>query len=180
MWAHETRDKPFAACVFQLSNPAQGKENKAAAVPTFSNPHVRTEKFVQDSWDLRTVLGRGAFSEVRLGIEVETGERRAIKVINTTKFAAFQRGQDSRLSLRSEAETLSSIDHPGIVRVFEWFEAGDKLYLIIEFIPGGDLLGFLMDHGHLAEDVAQRFFPTVAECGELLTCQRRCAQRFEA
>lgn len=35
---------------------------------------------------------------------------------------------------------LQGLDHPGIVKCFEWFQTEKQLYLIMELVEGGDLL----------------------------------------
>ena len=67
-----------------------------------------TEQEVRASWDMRKVLGKGTFSEVRLGVNVKTGETAAIKVVDRSAFEKFQALRNSRLSLLHEAQLLVS------------------------------------------------------------------------
>lgn len=41
--------------------------------------------------------------------------------------------------LRNEVRILRSLDHPGILRVYEWAEDGRHLYMVMEHLAGGDL-----------------------------------------
>ena len=102
--------------------------------------HHVTEQWVRSNWDTRTVLGSGNFSEVRLGIHVQRGEQRAVKIIDKKKFIQFQSKRNSHLTLRSEADVLLKLNHSGILRFYEWFETEMHLYLVTEFLQGGDLL----------------------------------------
>jgi len=127
-----------------------------------------TEEWVNDRWDMRTVLGSGNFSEVRLGVHVQTGDQRAVKIINKKAFRQFQKKRDSRLSLKSEAETLIGLCHDGIVRVYEWFETEMHLYLVMELLSDGDLLACIMDHGCFTEPQARRLFRQLCDAVQYL------------
>jgi len=126
------------------------------------NVHQVTEEWVNNHWDMRTVLGGGNFSEVRLGVRVTGGEKCAVKVIHKNKFFQFQTKRESRLSLQSEAEVLMSLHHPGIVRFREWFETDAHLYLAMELLQG-DLLQCILEDGSFPEVQARRHFQEV--CG---------------
>jgi len=181
---------PFAAYIFQIAGkphvdnslrlPIPKRVEPMGAVPTPQVPSTRTtvtEAWVQENWDLRTVLGSGGFSEVRLGVRVkestpsevdQDGVRRgastfAVKVIDKTKFTAFQRGRKSALTLQSEARMLMDLNHPGIVQYHEWFETETRLFIIMELLGGGDLLDAIMQHGCFDEDAARRLFREVCE-----------------
>eukprot|EP00930_Biecheleria_cincta_P083805 TRINITY_DN73315_c0_g1_i1.p1 TRINITY_DN73315_c0_g1~~TRINITY_DN73315_c0_g1_i1.p1 ORF type:complete len:274 (+),score=41.16 TRINITY_DN73315_c0_g1_i1:113-934(+) len=58
--------------------------------------HLRTDREVQDTWDMRTEIGRGNFSEVRLGVQVCDGAKRAIKIVDRHAFQLpVQEGQQA-------------------------------------------------------------------------------------
>jgi serine/threonine protein kinase len=125
--------------------------------------HYVTEQWVRDNWDTRTVLGRGNFSEVSLGVHVQRGDKRAVKIIDKKKFVAFQNRRESHLSLSSEADVLVSLNHSGIVGFIEWFETDTHLYLIMELLEGGDLLQCILEHGCFTEATARRVFRELCE-----------------
>lgn len=185
----DTKQQPFAVYIFRLaehsSDPSKDPRAAATAASVAKPPgpplaasmppasassapgedkrHHVTEQWVQEHWDMRTLLGSGNFSEVRLGVSVEKGEKHAVKVIDKKKFLNFQNKRESHLSLRSEAEVLTSIDHPGIVRFMEWFETEEKLFLVMELLQGGDLLQFILENGCFREDAARRLFGQICK-----------------
>jgi hypothetical protein len=185
----DTKNEPFAVFIFRLAehssdptkDPEAADSAAAASAPTKKKPaapvapavassatgdgakcHV-TEQWVQEHWDMRTILGSGNFSEVRLGVNVERGEKFAVKVIDKKKFLNFQNKRESHLSLRSEAEVLTSLDHPGIVKFYEWFQTDSQLFLAMELLQGGDLLQYILEHGCFREDVARRLFGDICK-----------------
>merc|ERR1719163_1789705 len=49
--------------------------------------------------------------------------------------------------MKMEIEVLKKLDHPHIVKIFEYAEEGDTLYLIMEMLPGGDMIQLLEKKG---------------------------------
>jgi serine/threonine protein kinase len=43
------------------------------------------------------------------------------------------------LALQSEVDILSELDHPNVVKLFEIFDEGDCLYLVLELMTGGEV-----------------------------------------
>lgn len=123
-----------------------------------------SEQWVGDHWDMRTLLGSGNFSEVRLGVQVKKpgSEKCAVKVIDKKRFVQFQSKRESQLSLQSEAAILMRMDNPGIIRFFDWFETEEKLFIAMEFLSGGDLLQYILENGCFTENVARRLFKQIA------------------
>jgi serine/threonine protein kinase len=151
---------------------SNAKESREAASSTSSTDvqlagrgksHYVTEQWVRDHWDTRTELGRGNFSTVCLGVHVQGGDKRAVKIIDKKKFLAFQNKRESHLSLSSEADVLVSLSHAGIVGFIEWFETDTHLYLIMELLEGGDLLQCILEHGCFTEATARRVFRELCE-----------------
>lgn len=56
--------------------------------------------------------------------------------------------------VRSERNLLAEVDSRCIVQLFYSFQDSDFLYLIMEYLPGGDIMTLLMREDILAEDVA--------------------------
>lgn len=131
--------------------------------PTSSGSHFKTEQWVRENWDCRTVLGSGNFSQVRLGVDVRRGDKRAVKVMEKAKFDQFKTKRESHLSLSSEADVLKELDHHGLIKFYQWFETETHLYLITELMEGGDLLQNILAHGCLTEEQSQRLFVTLCE-----------------
>jgi serine/threonine protein kinase len=121
------------------------------------------EQWVRDHWDTRTVLGSGNFSEVRLGVNVQSGDKRAVKIIDKKKFVQFQNKRESHLCLNSEADVMLGLNHTGIVRFENWFETETSLYLVMELLEGGDLLQCILEHGCFTEAEARRLFRELCE-----------------
>eukprot|EP00929_Paragymnodinium_shiwhaense_P069861 TRINITY_DN35290_c0_g1_i1.p1 TRINITY_DN35290_c0_g1~~TRINITY_DN35290_c0_g1_i1.p1 ORF type:complete len:545 (+),score=132.96 TRINITY_DN35290_c0_g1_i1:162-1796(+) len=173
-------DKPFAAYLFRIdsipvalrsrtslgSTPARKSYASDTSMPPPSSSHEsrtwRTTREVEAEWDLRKALGQGNFSEVKLGTHIN-GDRRAVKVIDKSKFKTFQSKRQSTLALTDEAEVLIKLSHPAIVRCFEWFQTEEKLYVVLELCLGGELLSCIMKDGHFPELQAKRLYRMICE-----------------
>ena len=90
--------------------------------------------------DVKTI-GRGAFGVVKLVRERETGTLLAMKCLN--KAEMIKKRQEGHV--RAERDLLAAAtDSPSIVRLFHSFQDKDNLYLVMEYMSGGDLLNLLM------------------------------------
>ncbi|KAJ9097700.1 hypothetical protein QFC21_004737 [Naganishia friedmannii] len=96
---------------------------------------------VFEAYQFRETLGTGTFAEVKKAIEVETGVVRAIKCITKHKFA---NNPKTMQLFQREVSILESLDHENICRLIEVWDDPQQLYLVLEFIDGGDLLDYIM------------------------------------
>ncbi|KAG6400296.1 hypothetical protein SASPL_137122 [Salvia splendens] len=106
-----------------------------------------------DDFEQLTIIGKGAFGEVRLCRAKGTGEIYAMKKLK--KSDMLSRGQVEHV--RSERNLMVEVDSRCIVKLFYSFQDSDFLYLIMEYLPGGDIMTLLMREDTLSEDIA-RFY----------------------
>lgn len=81
------------------------------------------------------MLGKGSFGEVVLCRDKVTGQECAVKVISK---ASIKKGS-STSSLLREIELLKELDHPNIMKLYEFFEDTGYYYLVGEVYTGGEL-----------------------------------------
>lgn len=98
-------------------------------------------------------LGSGAFAEVWLCTHKQTQETRAVKILH--KSGISEEDIRSR-AVFSEVEILKSLDHPNILKVFEYFEDDSDYYIVMEYCQGGDLFSKLESSGAVTERYAAR------------------------
>ncbi len=94
-----------------------------------------------DKYRVERCLGRGGFAEVYLVTHVALNAPRAVKVLH--RKAPGVGSTDMRIyreRFTLEAQLGARIDHPHVVRVYDFVEEeGEALYLIMEYMPGGSL-----------------------------------------
>ena len=54
----------------------------------------------------------------------------------------------------NEVEILKSLDHPNIVKIYEFFEDSNNFFIVTELCTGGELFERIVDQGSLSEKVA--------------------------
>uniref|UniRef100_A0A7S1MM73 Non-specific serine/threonine protein kinase n=1 Tax=Alexandrium catenella TaxID=2925 RepID=A0A7S1MM73_ALECA len=98
-------------------------------------------------------LGAGAFGKVTLVRDLTFGQQRVCKVVST-------KGMIKPVldAMRKEIELLRKLDHPSIVRIYEFAEDPfvDQILLILEYIPGGDCADLIKKSHPVEECVVGR------------------------
>ena len=94
------------------------------------------------------IIGRGAFGEVRLCRWKESGEIVAIKKLKKSEMIA----RNKQNHVKAERDVLTKANNPWVVDLKLSFQDDDFLYLVMEYLPGGDLMKLLMDKDILTEE----------------------------
>ena len=112
----------------------------------------REKQTIRD-YESIAIIGRGAFGEVHVCRHKLTGEIVAIKKIK--KEVLYLKNQV--IHIRNEQIFMSKVKSPWIVELKASFQDDDYLYLIMEYLPGGDLMNLFIKKDILTEDEA-RFY----------------------
>ncbi|KAL5478192.1 hypothetical protein EMCRGX_G025088 [Ephydatia muelleri] len=107
-----------------------------------------TEKISAHCFDILKLLGRGGYGK-RTG--ADAGKIFAMKVL---KKAAIVRSKKDTTHTKAERHILEAIKHPFIVSLHYAFQTDGKLYLILEYLSGGELFALLEKEGVFLEDPA--------------------------
>ncbi|KAI4301077.1 hypothetical protein L6164_034393 [Bauhinia variegata] len=114
---------------------------------------LQRHKMGVDDFELLTMIGKGAFGEVKVCREKTTGHVYAMKKLKKSEM--LRRGQVEHV--RAERNLLAEVDSNCIVKLYCSFQDEEYLYLIMEYLPGGDMMTLLMRKDTLTEDEA-RFY----------------------
>ncbi|XP_037508351.1 serine/threonine-protein kinase tricornered isoform X5 [Rhipicephalus sanguineus] len=117
----------------------------------------RSRLGVEDFEPLK-VIGRGAFGEVRLVQKRDTGHVYAMKILR--KADMLEKEQVAHV--RAERDVLVEADHQWVVKMYYSFQDAINLYLIMEFLPGGDMMTLLMKKDTLSEECTQFYIAETA------------------
>lgn len=116
----------------------------------------RTKLSLEDFITVK-VIGKGAFGEVRLVQKKDTGKIYAMKTLLKSEMYK----KDQLAHVKAERDVLAGSDSPWVVSLYYSFQDSVNLYLIMEFLPGGDLMTMLIRWQIFTEDIT-RFY--MAEC----------------
>ncbi|KAJ8768440.1 hypothetical protein K2173_021593 [Erythroxylum novogranatense] len=114
---------------------------------------LQRHKMGSDDFEPLTMIGKGAFGEVRICREKSTGHVYAMKKLKKSEM--LRRGQVEHV--KAERNLLAEVDSNCIVKLYCSFQDEEFLYLIMEYLPGGDMMTLLMRKDTLTEDEA-RFY----------------------
>ena len=135
--------------VFTFINLAEKKKEEEKMPAEFK------EKYILE----HMILGEGRQGCVKKCFLREQPDRKfAVKVITKG------RSLDSHITDFSyEASILSSVEHQYIVKIFDCFENEHYLYMVMEFVRGGELFDFVKNKGPVDEKRAAKFFRQLLE-----------------
>ena len=95
-------------------------------------------------------LGSGSFATVHLVKHNVSGAIRAMKAIK--KGSGFDdEDEDNELEIINEINILMKMDHPNIVKIFEFYNSPTHYYLITEYCEGGCLFDLIIKNGPFTE-----------------------------
>ncbi|CAN3355952.1 probable serine/threonine-protein kinase Kcc4p [Diutina catenulata] len=118
-------------------------------------------------WKLGRTLGRGSTGRVRLAKNVHTGQLAAVKIVPKANFKKLEnpkyKRSNDRLPYGIEREIIimKLISHTNIMGLFDVWENKNDLFLILEYVEGGELFDYLIKRGRLREQEAVTYFSQI-------------------
>lgn len=103
-----------------------------------------------DNYIIEKKLGEGAYGAVFRVKNKDTKQLRAMKKI----IAKSSRDPNKEKEIMNEIEMLKSLDHPNILKVFEFYNTKEGYYIITELCQGGELFQRIVDNGYFSEEHA--------------------------
>uniref|UniRef100_A0A8D3BQD3 Ribosomal protein S6 kinase n=1 Tax=Scophthalmus maximus TaxID=52904 RepID=A0A8D3BQD3_SCOMX len=113
-----------------------------------------SEKADASQFELLKVLGQGSFGKVFLVRKVTPPDANQLYAMKVLKKATLK--VRDRVRTKMERDILADVNHPFVVKLHYGFQTEGKLYLILDFLRGGDLFT------RLSKEVRVRFFSTVS------------------
>lgn len=92
-------------------------------------------------YELKEILGEGAFSQVYKVVEKKTNLVYAAKVVKHKMIASDRRGV---LLMKQEIDIMRQLDHPNIVKLIEVQEVHNAVILVMEHVEGCELKKMMM------------------------------------
>jgi serine/threonine-protein kinase RIM15 len=122
-------------------------------VPSAGLPGARTQPSIKD-FQIIKPISRGAFGSVYLAKKVATGDYYAIKALKKSDMIA----KNQITNVKAERTILmNQATSPYVVRLFFSFQSKDYLYLVMEYLNGGDCSTLVKTLGSLPVDWARNY-----------------------
>lgn len=141
----------------------------AARTKSSANPNSRRARTHIGPWQLGRTLGRGSSGRVRLSKHSETGQLAAVKIVPKSMV-------ESTYGIEREVIIMKLIEHPNIMGLYDVWENKGELYLVLEYIEGGELFDYLVRRGRLSEREAVHYFRQICNgvqyCHQFNICHR--------
>lgn len=115
-------------------------------------PHLKIGHYV-----LGENLGAGTFGKVKVGRHHITGHKVAIKILNRQKIKTLEVVG----KIRREIQYLKLFRHPHIIKLYQVISTPSDIFMVMEFVSGGELFDYILKHGKLSERDARRFFQQI-------------------
>lgn len=103
-------------------------------------------------------IARGAYGKVFLCKKQSTGDLFAVKCIEKPDL----KNRNGYAQVMAERDSMMQVVSSHVVRLFFTFQADNTLYLVMEFMPGGDLFALLEQVGSLPEETAKFYAGEIA------------------
>ncbi|KAI5951604.1 GIN4 [Candida jiufengensis] len=148
-------------------------------------------------WKLGKTLGRGATGRVLLATHQTTGQKAAVKVVSKSDLQEESQnsnnnnnnnnsksenkenennGEGLPYGIEREIIIMKLLNHPNVLRLYDVWETSKALYLVLEYVEGGELFDLLVERGPLEEPEAIKYFRQIilgtAYCHALGICHR--------
>ncbi|XP_059091412.1 5'-AMP-activated protein kinase catalytic subunit alpha-2-like isoform X2 [Tigriopus californicus] len=140
----------------QASGTGSGTGSAGGAGATGNNaektPLVQIGHYV-----LGETLGIGTFGKVKVGFHQMTGHKVAVKILNRQKIKSL----DVVGKIRREIQNLKLFNHPHIIKLYQVISTPTDIFMVMEYVAGGELFDYIVKHGKLKESEARRFFQQI-------------------
>ncbi|XP_071953487.1 5'-AMP-activated protein kinase catalytic subunit alpha-2-like [Antedon mediterranea] len=106
---------------------------------------------------LGETLGIGTFGKVKIGKHQLTGHKVAVKILNRQKIKSL----DVVSKIRREIQNLKLFRHPHIIKLYQVISTPTDIFMVMEYVSGGELFDYIVKHGKLKQHEARRFFQQI-------------------
>lgn len=105
-------------------------------------------------YEVGRTIGEGTFAKVKFAQNTETGESVAMKILDRSTIIKHKMADQ----IKREISIMKLVRHPYVVRLYEVLASRTKIYIILEFITGGELFDKIVQNGRLSETESRKYF----------------------
>ena len=124
--------------------PVAGTSTGQAPVPAPVTGKIPQNTKIGDRYVIVTLIGQGGMGAVYLVMDSRLGNKKcALKEMSDLAIQDPFERQRAVNAFQQEAQMLSSLSHPGLPRVTDYFSEGDKHFLVMDYVEGHSLAELL-------------------------------------
>ena len=132
-------------------NPKSARSNEDPTKLNENNFEIINNRY---KFEKEHEIGRGSYGTVYHGKDLSKNEKVAVKLLDKKQ----AREKEVSQSIRNEVKIHSRVNHPHIIKVIDYFEDNNYVYLIMEVASRGNLYQYLLTKKTLSEDEAFIYF----------------------
>lgn len=117
------------------------------------------QKLKIDHYIIEKTIGEGGFGKVKLARHEFTGSEVAIKIIN--KKLVKQKKMGSKI--QREIRLLKYFNHPNMIRLYQVLDTTQNIFVVMEYVSGGELFSLVEKKKGLSEDEARQVFRQIID-----------------
>ena len=107
---------------------------------------LKTGDVLRGRYRIRERIGQGGMGNIYLADDLRLeGRRCALKEVEHDRTVPSKLLKEARQQFLHEATVLARLDHPNLPKVSDFFSVGPRDYLVMDYIPGKDLRGMMLD-----------------------------------
>ncbi|XP_078435817.1 CBL-interacting protein kinase 1-like isoform X2 [Wolffia australiana] len=126
---------------------------------TASLEEARARRGGRWKYELGRTLGEGNFGKVKFARHVDSGRGFAVKILDKKRVIDLKIDDQ----IRREIGTLKLLKHPNVVRLHEVSASKTKIYIVLEYVTGGELFERIASGGRLSEREARKIFQQIVD-----------------
>ncbi|CAH2079999.1 unnamed protein product [Thlaspi arvense] len=110
-------------------------------------------------YEVGRTIGEGTFAKVKFARNTDTGENVAIKIMAKSTILKHRMVDQ----IKREISIMKIVRHPNIVRLYEVLASPSKIYIVLEFVTGGELFDRIVHNGRIEENEARKYFQQLVD-----------------
>jgi 5'-AMP-activated protein kinase catalytic alpha subunit len=118
-------------------------------------------------YEIGKTLGEGTFGKVKYAVNTDTGEQVAIKILSKAQIQQ----QNMGAQIKKEITIMKKVAHANVVELKEVLASKSNIFLVLEFIQGGELFDKIVRAGRFDEVTARKYFRQLV--GAIAYCHKQ-------
>ncbi|KAF0694234.1 Aste57867_14870 [Aphanomyces stellatus] len=113
---------------------------------------------------LGKTIGRGTFGKVKIGMHLSTGEKVAVKILEKCRILEIADAE----RVAREIKILKRNFHTNVIQLYQVIDTSEAIYLVMEYIDGGEMFEYIVKHHRIREKEAVFMFLQIVEALDYL------------